>query len=308
MSSFLAFWENSIRINFTILGIFFAYLALEFLTLSFMRRNRMPRSPLSRTNAWDLFAAALSVLGLTGLVANLLFFGLPNYVFAVLYGLKLPFADGGPQALKLLSVFLVYDFLSYWRHRFFHSTSLTWQAHLFHHSSVEMSALTDFRQHPLQNFFSRLLVGFPLLIFFGFRAEDTLLFTAVTSTMGFFTHGRIDTSLGWLGKFVLVTPRYHHLHHAIEGTNHKNFGDMLVIWDRIFGTYAEPCVSIRDIKTGIDANYFETDPALIAFFKPVLNFYLKALTPLRALLLKFKLFNSARAEATRSAVLPPIKK
>ncbi len=214
---------------------------------------------------------ALSSIGY--ILNNWLFLGLPVTVYAAVNSLKIPVVEAIPYSVRLILAIISYDFLSYWRHRFFHSHSIWWIAHSFHHSSVNMTAVSNLRSHPLQNFFSSVIAGLPLAIVFQISIYDSIYFLVFSSVIGFFQHGRIDTGLGWLGRYVLVTPRFHYLHHAIDGSTHTNFGELFVIWDRLFGTYRAPDVSIHKIQTGIEDNYFEKDNMVVAFFKAIWLFY-----------------------------------
>jgi sterol desaturase/sphingolipid hydroxylase (fatty acid hydroxylase superfamily) len=99
-------------------------------------------------------------------------------------------------------------------------------------------------------------------------------FSVGTSFLGKFTHSRIDTDLGWLGKWIFVSPRAHHLHHKIDESSGRNFGDSFIFWDRMFNTYEEPNASIKNLTQGLPYNPYEEKNVFLAFFQPVLNFYL----------------------------------
>jgi hypothetical protein len=81
-----------------------------------------------------------------------------------------------------------------------------------------------------------------ILPIIGFPAEMITVLLLIHGTYPFFTHTQLIGKLGWL-EYVIVTPTHHGVHHS-SNTEYldKNYGDMLIIWDKIFGTYAEETV------------------------------------------------------------------
>ena len=131
--------------------------------------------------------------------------------------------------------FLGVDFLYYWFHRTSHEVNAFWAAHVVHHQSEEYNLAVALRQGALQSSFSWVfylplaLIGFPPLMFLTVSSIDTLY--------QFWIHTRAIGRLGPL-EWVLNTPSNHRVHH---GRNPKyidrNHGGILIIWDRLFGTY-----------------------------------------------------------------------
>ena len=127
------------------------------------------------------------------------------------------------------------DFLYYWFHRTGHEVNAFWAAHVVHHQSEEYNLAVALRQGAFQPAFSWLfylplaLLGFPPLMFLTVTSIDTLY--------QFWIHTRAIGRLGLL-EGVLSTPSNHRVHH---GRNPKyvdrNHGGILIVWDRLFGTY-----------------------------------------------------------------------
>lgn len=127
------------------------------------------------------------------------------------------------------------DFLYYWFHRKSHEVNAFWAAHVVHHQSEEYNLAVALRQGAFQTGFSwtfylpLALLGFPPLMF--------LTVSSVDSLYQFWIHTRVIGRLGPL-EGVLNTPSNHRVHH---GRNPKyidrNHGGILIVWDRIFGTY-----------------------------------------------------------------------
>jgi alkylglycerol monooxygenase len=133
--------------------------------------------------------------------------------------------------------FVGVDFLYYWFHRTSHGVNAFWAAHVVHHQSEEYNLAVALRQGALQSSFSWVfylplaLLGFPPLMFLTVSSIDTLY--------QFWIHTRAVGRLGPL-EWILNTPSNHRVHH---GRNPKyidrNHGGILIVWDRLFGTYQE---------------------------------------------------------------------
>ena len=133
-------------------------------------------------------------------------------------------------------VFLLVDFMYYWDHGCSHRIRGLWALyHSVHHSSTQFDQTTSFRISLVDNFFSPwfylpvILIGFnPLLVAacFGFiLAYQTWIHTE--------TIGRLKWLDSWLN-----TPANHRVHHGSQVKYHdKNYGAVLMVWDRLFGSY-----------------------------------------------------------------------
>jgi sterol desaturase/sphingolipid hydroxylase (fatty acid hydroxylase superfamily) len=138
-------------------------------------------------------------------------------------------------ALWLLS-FVAIDLVFYWYHRISHRMRFLWAVHMNHHSSVEMNFVVAFRQAwlgPVTKipFFASL----PLV---GFDPTITLVAGVGATLWGVIGHTKIVDKLWPPIEWVFNTPSHHRVHH---GSNpeyiDKNFGNLFIIWDRMFGTF-----------------------------------------------------------------------
>jgi sterol desaturase/sphingolipid hydroxylase (fatty acid hydroxylase superfamily) len=139
--------------------------------------------------------------------------------------------------ISWVALFLVTDLLWYWYHRLGHEVNILWGLHIVHHQSEEfnftVSARITIFQAIARTFFWSLL---PII---GFSAEMITVVLLVHGIYPFFTHTRTVGKLGFL-EYILVTPSHHRVHHACnEQYLDKNYSDMFIIWDKIFGTFAE---------------------------------------------------------------------
>lgn len=133
-------------------------------------------------------------------------------------------------------LFFATDFIWYWYHRLAHEVNLFWAAHIVHHQSEDFNYSTSTRitvfQAGIRGSFWAIL---PVT---GFPPEMITTFLLVHGAYPFFTHTQTIGKLGILEHF-LVTPSHHRVHHASnEAYLDKNYGDILIIWDRIFGSFA----------------------------------------------------------------------
>lgn len=134
-------------------------------------------------------------------------------------------------------LFLATDLMWYWYHRFGHQVNLFWAAHIVHHQSDDFNYTTAARITVFQAVARGLF--WSILPIIGFKAEMVTVFLLVHGTYPFFTHTQLVGKLGWL-EYILVTPSHHRVHHSSNPEYlDKNYGDMLIIWDKLFGTFAE---------------------------------------------------------------------
>lgn len=134
-------------------------------------------------------------------------------------------------------LFLSTDLLWYWYHRFGHEVNLLWAAHVVHHQSEDYNFTVSARITIFQALARCLFWSFLPLI--GFPAEMITVFLLLHGAYPFFTHTQLVGKLGWLEK-IIVTPSHHRVHHSSNPEYlDKNYGDMLIIWDKLFGTFAE---------------------------------------------------------------------
>lgn len=130
---------------------------------------------------------------------------------------------------------LACDFTYYWEHRVAHEVRLLWTQHAVHHSSRKMNTLVSIRFGPFESFTSALF-HFPL-IFLGF--PPALVFFGIIIVLAYQTwiHTELIGKLGPL-EGVVNTPANHRVHHGCDDKYiDKNYGGILIIWDRLFGTY-----------------------------------------------------------------------
>jgi len=140
-----------------------------------------------------------------------------------------------------LGALLLYDLCYYWNHRLGHEVSLLWGAHSIHHSSEYYNLSTALRQSAT-GFLWSWVFYLPLAIA-GIPPKMLVIVGLIDLLYQYWVHTELIGRLGWLDR-VLVTPSNHRVHH---GQNDycidKNYGGILVVWDRLFGTFVEERVN-----------------------------------------------------------------
>jgi len=184
-------------------------------------------------------------LGLLSQVTGVLlkFIGLAAYALAFEHLALFPDAQLWKHWYGWLLALLIYDLCYYGLHRAGHEVALLWAAHVVHHQSQAYNLSTALRQTSTGGllgwvFYLPLAVlGVPPLVF-GIVALVDLLYQ-------FWVHTEYVGKLGWFDR-VFCSPSNHRVHHAVnEGYVDRNYGGILVVWDRLFGSFQEeqaPCV------------------------------------------------------------------
>lgn len=147
----------------------------------------------------------------------------------------IPVMTEWPLAAKVIVAIVVFDFLQWFHHWARHKVKVFWHFHAIHHSQREMNVFTDLRVHAGEYVISEVLVFVPMFAL-GLPALAVMGVGSVRWWYTRFIHANIRTNLGGL-KHILVTPQFHRVHHSIEARHQdKNFGVLLSVWDRLFGT------------------------------------------------------------------------
>ena len=148
-----------------------------------------------------------------------------------------------------LCLFLLEDLTFYTFHRCSHKVRLLWASHVVHHSSQQFNFSVAWRESWLPFFVFWFWMPLPLL---GFHPLSVLLMQAISLYFQVFIHTKAIKKLGPL-EWIFNTPNHHRVHHACNNTYiDKNFGGVLIIWDRIFKTYQK--AGNEPIRFGIIRN------------------------------------------------------
>jgi sterol desaturase/sphingolipid hydroxylase (fatty acid hydroxylase superfamily) len=162
-------------------------------------------------------------------------------------------------ALWILT-FVMIDLVFYFYHRISHRVNFLWAIHMSHHSSEEMNFAVSFRQAwfgPISK-----LPFFMVLPLVGFDPTIIAVAALVSTLWGIVGHTQIVGKLGPL-EWIFNTPSHHRVHHGANCQYiDKNYGNLLIIWDRMFGTF-EP--EDEPVKFGLVRNVNTFNPTKITF-------------------------------------------
>lgn len=154
-----------------------------------------------------------------------------------------PRVTGQPLVTFMLYL-IVLDFAGYWYHRWQHQIQWWWELHAVHHSQRQVSLWSDDRNHLLDDvLMAAFFAGLALII--GVPPAQFVALSLVSGALQSLQHANTRLSFGWLGERLLVSPRFHRLHHAV-GYGHElghsnnarlygcNFGVLFPWWDILF--------------------------------------------------------------------------
>jgi sterol desaturase/sphingolipid hydroxylase (fatty acid hydroxylase superfamily) len=159
------------------------------------------------------------------------------YLVVLFWFYKFHFVDFSHNAwLYWILLFILEDLAFYIEHRVDHYCRLFWAVHVTHHSSEEFNLTTGFRSSVLQPIY-RFIYFIPLVLL-GFHPIDIVFMYSLTQIYGILVHTQyINKMPGWF-EAIFVSPSHHRVHHASNILYlDKNMGMVLIIWDRLFGTF-----------------------------------------------------------------------
>lgn len=159
--------------------------------------------------------------------------------------------------------FLVLDFAGYWTHRFAHEYNIFWNNHIIHHSSEEYNLACALRQSisVFVKIWTFLLIPAAL---FGVDAKVIAIVAPLHLFAQFWYHTKHIGKMGFLEK-IIVTPSHHRVHHAINAEYmDKNYSQIFIFWDKLFGTFQEELVNIPEVY-GITRPVHTWNPIKINF-------------------------------------------
>lgn len=196
------------------------------------RKRRNSAAPFGWNETW---------LSLSDLVGGKLFALLPlslaTPIFALAWDHRL-FTVTINSALMVLPLFVGQEFCYYWYHRASHRIRFFWATHAVHHSPNQLTLSSAYRLGWTSKL-SGSAMFFAPLVWLGVRPEVVLATLMFNLLYQFWLHNTWMPKLGWL-EYVFNTPSAHRVHHASNADYlDANYGGVLIVFDRLFGTYVE---------------------------------------------------------------------
>ena len=245
----VAGWDNfSIQQIYLFVGITAAGFIIEMLFTGW--RNSSLRRLLhpGKSERTDIIMWLINMFNLNRILGVLFSFGVCYYAVGVLsravhFDLIIKIQNPVLQVILLL---LIGDFKNYARHYVAHNVSPLWMAHQFHHSAEEFTMITHHRNHFIENALGMLFDVIPFVLL-GSSPQSFFIIQALRDLHQMLVHGRWRSNWGLVGKYILVSPNAHMVHHSVSEKHYgKNYGSLFIFWDQIFRTYQEP-VRVEEI-------------------------------------------------------------
>ncbi|MDZ4812887.1 MAG: sterol desaturase family protein [Pseudomonadota bacterium] len=168
-----------------------------------------------------------------GVFTRLLSLGIYVWIYEQVRLFDLP----ATSILIWIGALVAYDFLYYWHHRLGHEVNILWAAHVVHHQSEEFNLSTALRQTS-----SGFLLGWVFYLPMAVAGVPPLVFASVALIdllYQYWIHTEQIGRLGWFDR-VFASPSNHRVHHGVNDQYvDKNYGGILIVWDRLFGTFQD---------------------------------------------------------------------
>jgi len=170
--------------------------------------------------------------------------------------------------LLAVGVLLLADSLAtYWTHRAMHAVPWLWRIHRVHHTDAAVDVSTSLRNHPLE-----LLVTIPVsvavIVIVGAPPTAVLAAQTIMVAASIWQHADIELPRAERALApLLITPTIHRLHHSPERRLHdSNYGELITLWDRLFGTFSRPRARAR---VGLENQIAPSDRLLQQLWSPI---------------------------------------
>jgi len=213
--------------------------------------ERRAGSDLARYRTMNFVNDALYSLFYWGGFYNVFVFAaLANLLGGRLDFLKLGLLSGWPWLVQLGLFWVLGDFLLYWWHRLQHRWQFLWAFHSVHHSQTVLTSLTGYRRHPFEKLLTDFVVFFGVVqLVLGIQTRQWLPLSVLMTAFQVLQHADLDWRYGPLER-LMVSPAFHAIHHSTDERHYnRNFGQMMSLWDFLFGTALEDA---RPARYGVD--------------------------------------------------------
>jgi sterol desaturase/sphingolipid hydroxylase (fatty acid hydroxylase superfamily) len=221
------------------LGRYYGYYLAVLVTTMMVLEARYPLREQWGMTAGRLFARDLPYLGITALTVVLV--GTAAQWALGRIGLERGTSHASlPLIPSVALVLVIPELFWYWVHRLSHEARgrlgrWMWRIHLPHHMPEQLYVMMHGVAHPLNTLVVRLILTLPLFLL-GFSAESMFVASVVIGLQGVVSHFNVDMRLGWL-NYVLVGNELHRYHHSAAIDEAQNFGNVVPLWDIVFGTF-----------------------------------------------------------------------
>jgi sterol desaturase/sphingolipid hydroxylase (fatty acid hydroxylase superfamily) len=262
-----------------------------------LRRKRARKDALYEKRDW--FASMCMGVGslIAGAIVAPLFHGVMDFVYAH----RLATIEVTP--LTYLLLFLGEDFSYYWLHRISHERRFWWASHVNHHSSERYNLGTALRQTWTAPLTFTWVMWVPLA-WIGFRPEWVYFQMGISLLYQYWIHTELIVKMPRWFEWLFNTPSHHRVHHGRNDRYlDKNYGGILIVWDRLLGTFEAEDPS-EPVQYGLVHPLRSTNPLWVAMHEWVaiardVAQFRRVRDKLRALWVKPADYDAFRAQALR---------
>ena len=230
-------WLGTSLIVSTYLPVVLASALVTWLEVEFpYRREWRPAAGEVKT---DLVFMTIVQLALPPLVGFLFVYLLIGPARALDLPIAALWPHGWPIWVQAVLMVLAVDFLRYWLHRAAHENDTLWRLHAVHHSVEQLYWLNTARFHPLEKALQMALDSVPFLLM---RVDERVLslYYIAYAANGFFQHCNIRLRYGVL-NYIVGSAETHRWHHSrLPQESNANYGNTVIVWDLVFGTWYLP--------------------------------------------------------------------
>lgn len=160
----------------------------------------------------------------------------PLIAFKTSLGIATPWAMQMPFMLQVALVFVLIEVGQYWMHRLMHGNYAFWLTHAPHHHMTQLNALKGATGNPIELF----LITLSVVALFDVPLVAIFCASNMLTAISCFAHANVKTTPPRWYSFLFTTIEHHSLHHStVFEDNFSNFGNSLILLDRIFGTYRD---------------------------------------------------------------------
>ncbi len=244
---------------FLFLGLSIGALILEAMILGYEKSSiKRIFSFNDNSSKTDLISYLMDISGLIKITAAICTFG----IFYKLTG-WIKTQTGIDLILKVepglardIIAYIIIDFFYYWRHWLMHKVPVLWNFHKFHHTAKSFNMITLHRFHILHAAYVGFFGGLVFLLIGYNHVMSYLWILVIRYIHSLLVHSQLDWGWGFIGRFIVVSPRFHRIHHSIKDEHvDKNMGNTLIFWDILFGTYSDPRESVSELGVAHDKTH-----------------------------------------------------
>ena len=152
-------------------------------------------------------------------------------------GLATPWVTSLPFLVQVLMVMTLWEIGQYWMHRLMHNNAVFWSTHAPHHHITQLNAMKGYVGNPIELF----LIGLGVVVLFDWHPRAIFAGFSCLSAIAIYAHANVRADPPVWYSFFFTTIRHHSLHHTALSYEDTlcNYGNSMIVMDRIFGTYRE---------------------------------------------------------------------